>query len=373
MASIIELEKTISGLNDKDNELVNRFFLINTTVGKLKLPEEMKPWAEKSFGSIAGVESQSIIKVLNRLTFESALFNELRAKRPIEAKADEDAIKAINESVGDPFCKPLTGTPEDSFGRVKGKYCISASNVAKYDGLHGLIIFKSHNPLEFSEKELQDDFSTALKWFDKAYDSNNNAVYPFMLWNCLWRSGASIIHGHFQLVLGEGSHYAEAEQYNKVRQEYAQKFGSDYFLDLYRAHELLGLGFEKKKIRVYASITPRKDKEITIVSEKLDKNFVSAIYKVANCLVKELGVNSFNMGIILPPLAKAAKKANKANAANSLTSLADWKGFPFIARIVNRGALNAKTSDIGGMEMYARGNVIETDPYKVFEKVKSVF
>ena len=245
--------------------------------------------------------------------------------------------------------------------------------MAKYDGLHGLIIFKSHNPLEFSEKELQDYFSTALKWFDKAYDSNNNAVYPFMLWNCLWRSGASIIHGHFQLVLGEGSHYAEAEQYNKVRQEYSQKFGSDYFLDLYRTHELLGLGFEKKKIKVYTSITPRKDKEITIVSEKLDKSFVSAIYKVANCLVKELGVNSFNMGIILPPLAKAAKRANKANAANSLTNLADWKGFPFIARIVNRGALNAKTSDIGGMEMYAKGNVIETDPYKVFEKVKSFF
>jgi hypothetical protein len=246
--------------------------------------------------------------------------------------------------------------------------------VAKYDGLHGLIIFKSHNPLEFSEKELQDYFNAAMKWFDKAYESNNNAVYPFLLWNCLWRAGASIVHGHFQLVLGEGTHYAQAEHYNKVRKEYAQNFGSDYFSDLYRIHELLELGLEKKKTKVYASITPQKDKEITIVAEKMDKGFVSAIYKVANCLVKELGVNSFNLAIIFPPLAKAIKRANPANnGVNNSADLAEWKGFPVIARIVNRGALNTKTSDIAGMELYARSNVIETDPYKVFEKIKGCF
>jgi hypothetical protein len=357
MPSIIELLSIFAGLKEDEKELFSRFFLVNSTIGKLVLPEDMKPRAEKSFGDVAGVETQKIIKILNKLTWEASLFNELRAKRPIEAKTDEDAIKAINESIGDPFCKPLTGTPADSFGRIKGKYCVTASNVAKYDGLHGLIIFKNHNPLEFSEKELQDYFKTAMKWFDKAYKSNRNAIYPFLLWNCLWRSGASIIHGHFQLVLSEGSHYAEAEFYNHVRKEYNEKFKSDYFSDWYKTHQLIGLGLEYKRIRIFTSLTPKKDKEITIVSKKLDKNLVSAIYKVARCLVKDLGVNSFNLGIILPPTAK----------------LAEWKDFPFIVRIVNRGALNAKTSDIGGMEMYARSNVIETDPYKVFEKVKSYF
>jgi len=357
MPSIIELPSIVAGLKEDEKELFNRFFTVQASTGKLVLPEEMKPWAEKSFGDITGVESQKIIKVFNKLTFEAALFNELRAKRPIEAKSDEDVIKVINDSINDPFCKPLTGTPGDSFGRVKGKHCISASNVAKYDTLHGLIVFKNHNPLNFSEKELQDYFKTALKWFDKAHKNNKNAVYPFLLWNCLWKSGASIIHGHMQLVLGEGTHYAEAEYYNKIRREYANQFKSDYFTDLWLLHQFIGLGVESKKIKVFTNIVPRKDKEVTIISEKLDKKCVSAIYKVANCLVKDLGVNSFNLGIIFPPLIKSD----------------EWKGFPVIARIVSRGSLSNKTNDVGGVELYARSNVIETDPYKVFEKVKSYF
>ncbi len=363
MPSIIDLPSIVAGLKEGEKELLSRFFSVQESIGKLVLPAEMKPWAEKNFGNTADVESQKIIKVFNKLTFETALFNELRAKRPIEAISDEDSEKAISNSLGDPFCKPLTTTPADSFGRVKGRHCITASNVAKYDGLHGLVIFKEHNPLRFSEKELQDYFNTALKWFGKANKSNRNAAYPFLLWNCLWRSGASIIHGHMQLALGEGSHYAEAEYYNRLRKEYFAKFNSDYFADLFKVHQLIGLGFENKKISVFTNITPRKDKEVTIMSERLDKRFVSILYKILNCLIKDLGVMSFNLGVILPPLGKEA--SDKAGA--------DWKGFPVITRIVSRGSLSNKTSDIGGVELYARSNVIETDPHKVFEKVKSYF
>lgn len=357
MPSIIELPGIIGGLKEDEKQLFERFFLVQETIGKLVLADEMKPWADKSFGSVASVENQKIIKVFNKLSFEGALFNELRAKRPIEAKSNDDVFKEINDSSGDYFCKPLTGTPEDSFGRVKGKHCITASNVAKYDGLHGLVIFKRHNPLEFTEKELQDYFKTALKWFDKAYKNNRNAAYPFLLWNCLWRSGASIIHGHFQLVLSEGSHYAEAEYYNELTRDYYEKFDSDYFSDLYKVHQLIGLGFESKKIKIFTNITPRKDKEVTIIANKLDKSCVSVIYKVANCLIKGLGVNSFNMGIILQPLNNNVK----------------WKGFPVLIRVVDRGKLSNKTADIGGMELYSGSNVIETDPYKVFDKIKSCF
>jgi hypothetical protein len=360
MPSIIDLPGMVAGLKEDERELFSRFFIFNKTIGKLVLPEEMKPWAEKTFGSVAGVESQSIVKVFNKLSFEGALFNELRSKRPIDAKTDDDALKAINESMGDPFCKPLTGTPLDSFGRIEGRYCSTASNVAKYDGLHGLIVFKNHNPLEIKEKEFQDYFNTSLKWFDKAYKSNRNAAYPFLLWNCLWRSGASIIHGHFQLILGESSHYAEAEWYNKIRKEYSEKFKGDYFSDLYKAHQLIGLGLEHKKIKIFTNITPRKDKEVTIISDKLDKHHVSSVYKIINSLIKDFGVMSFNLGTILPPFPLPDKNS-------------DWKGFPVITRIVSRGPLSNKTSDIGGVELYTRSNVIETDPYRVFEKVKTYF
>jgi len=360
MPSIIELPSIVESLKDEEKEVFKRFFEVNLSIGKLVIPEEMKPWIKKTFSSVDAVENQRIIKVFNKLTFETAMFNELRAKRPIEAKSyesNDDVKEELNKSIGGPFCTPLSMTPADTFGRIKGKYCVSASNVAKYDGLHGLIIFKKHNPLDFNEKEVQDYFKTAMKWFARANKNNKKAIYPFLLWNCLWRSAASIIHGHFQLVLGEGSHYAEAEYYNKIRKEYYEKYEQDYFSDFYQVHELIGLGLRRKGLRIFVSIIPRKNKEVSVISDKFDKSFISAIYKVTSCLVKDLGVMSFNLGIILPPLNKDK----------------EWKGFPIIARIVDRGDLSSRTTDIGGMELYARTNVIEADPYKVFEKVKNYF
>ena len=35
----------------------------------------------------------------------------------------------------------MEGTPEDVFGRIRGRHCITASNVAKYDGFHAVVIF----------------------------------------------------------------------------------------------------------------------------------------------------------------------------------------------------------------------------------------
>jgi hypothetical protein len=363
VSSIVELPKIISLLSPEEKKLFDRLFLVQESLGKLVLPKEMIPWADKSFGDHHSVEEQRIIKVFNRQSFESALFNELRARRPISATTDEDAAKTIKESEGDPFCKPLTGTPTDTFGRVRGWHCVSASNVAKYDALHGLIIFKQHNPLLFTEKDLADYLNTAMKWFERANRSNKEAVYPFLLWNCLWKAGASIIHGHMQTALGEGMHYGGAEYLNHVRKEYGERYASDYFSDLFRAHASVGLGLEWKKLKIFTSITPIKEKEITILGEKFDKKFMSAIFQAADCMVKELGVNSFNMGIIYPPM---NEKRNKGNESG-------WKGFPVIARIVDRGKLSSKTSDFAGMEIYAGTSVIESDPYKVFESLKSHF
>ncbi|MBW2990626.1 hypothetical protein KY348_02885 [Candidatus Woesearchaeota archaeon] len=357
MPSIIDLPGTVASLSEAEKELFYRFFRIKRGTGRLVLPKEMKEWAKKTFGNPADVEEQRIVKVLDIHVYEESLFNELRAKRPMQVKEKENLQQIIAQSEGGPFSKPLSMTPADTFGRIKGRHCVSASNVAKYDGTHGLIIFKKHDPLDFNEKEVQDYFKTALKWFKKAYKSNKKAVYPFLLWNCLWRAAASIVHGHMQLVLGEGFHYADAENDKKAIKEYHNKYECDFFSDLYKVHELIGLGFETKEIKVFASIVPREDKQVTIISKKLDKTCVNIIYKVVQCLKKDFGVMSFNLGTVFPPL-------NNDPA---------WKDFPVITRIVDRGKLSNKTTDIGGMEIYDMGNVILTDPYRVIEKVKGYF
>jgi galactose-1-phosphate uridylyltransferase len=230
--------------------------------------------------------------------------------------------------------------------------------------MHGLIVFNKHNPLEFTEKDLQDYFAVAQKWFEKANKQNPDAKYPFLLWNCLWKSGASIMHGHMQTVLGQDMHYADAEHLNQIRHDYGQKYNSNYFEDLAGLHASLGLGFTyKKKVNIFTNIVPRKDKEITIIADEIDKDFVSAVHLAASTLTKEFGVESFNVAIIIPPMER--KKGFFSKKIRN-----EWTGFPVIARLVDRGKLSNKTSDLAGMEIYAKSAVIETDPYKIIDKLK---
>jgi len=351
--SIIGLKKEVSKLNPTNKKLFNRFFSVTETVGRLKAPKSMFGYIEKNFGSIKKVEKQKIVKTFNKLSFEGALFNELRANRPIEAKTTVDIHKLIDKNLGDPFCKPLKMTPADVFGRIKGKKCITASNFAKYDGWHGLVVFDKHNPLKVNKAEILDYLNTAELWIKKVHCRDKQANYPFILWNCLWKAAGSIIHGHLQLIVTKQQHYSKIESLRKVWTDYSKEYNSDYFEDLFKAHKSLGLGVKKGKLMIFSSITPVKEKESWIVSEKFNSAHKETIAGTILSFLK-MGVSSFNLGSVFPPLDKQEK----------------WTKFPVVTRILDRGQLSNKTSDIGGMELYG-ANVVASDPYKVFKKIKS--
>jgi hypothetical protein len=138
---IADLDSLIKGLSPEKQELAGRLFDVITTTGRLVVPEEMRGWVERTFGSVRAVQEQRIVRVTNRVTLEGALFNELRAARPIDAHgAAPDLRREIESTTGDPFCSPEERTPADVFGRVRGSYSTTASNVAKYDGFHGLVV-----------------------------------------------------------------------------------------------------------------------------------------------------------------------------------------------------------------------------------------
>src|SRR5215216_4125563 len=138
---ITELRALISDLSPEDRVLANRIFDVSTTTGRLDPPEAMYAWIEKSFGSVDHVTAQRIVKVTNLITLEGTLFNELRASRPLDTGVNLDLDREIAATEGDPFCHPKEGTPADVFGRVEGKHATTASNVAKYDGFHGVVVF----------------------------------------------------------------------------------------------------------------------------------------------------------------------------------------------------------------------------------------
>src|SRR4051794_4821123 len=148
--TIVNLPRLVEQLSPPDRERFDRILHVSQSVGELVAPESMHAWIEKLFGSVEAVEHQVIVKTTNLVTLEGTLFNALRASRPFESTHSNDVEAALNEGVGDPFCHPLEGTPEDVFGRVHGAMSVTAANIAKYDAFHGVVVFGEHNPLKFT-------------------------------------------------------------------------------------------------------------------------------------------------------------------------------------------------------------------------------
>ena len=81
---------------------------------------------------------------------------------------------------------------------------MTASNLFKYcQPCHGLVLFKHHQPLEFSLPQLADVLLCARSWFRAAHSAHPSAMHPFFLWNCGAHAGASQFHGHAQVALSE--------------------------------------------------------------------------------------------------------------------------------------------------------------------------
>jgi len=348
--SITNLEAIIDSLPTKEKRLFQRIYAVTATVGELRPPQSMEPWVRQQFGSVDAVTRQKIVRVTNMVTHEGALFNRLRDFRPIEAKEKGSIdVQLVDASEDDLFGYPEEDTPEDLFGRVVGKHCVTASNIAKYDGLHGLVIFNNFNPLHFSREQVIDYIDVAWEWARRAQAKQPQAKYFFFAWNCLWRAGASIYHGHAQVMLTRDRHYAKIEGLRQVALSYKQNYGSNYFGDLFQVHRSVGCAVEKEGVRILAHLTPFRDNEVILMSEELNLSLKERIYEVLACLRDRVGVTSFNLGMVTPPLGETEES---------------WEGFPVMVWIIDRGEPNSRASDISGMEIYA-SSVVSSDPFEL--------
>jgi hypothetical protein len=353
---IAQLGAYVRALPDEQQHVFDRIFFLYTSTGDLVVPPTMRAWVEASFGDVEAIKRQHIVKVTNLITMEGALFNPLRGERPTDFVPAEDVSASIHGTLGGPFCHPEEMTPEDVFGRVRGEHCITASNIAKYDGYHGLVIFADHNPLHITTERVHDYINTALRWAKRAHNADRTAKYFFLIWNCLWKGGSSIVHGHMQLTLGQGMHYARVEHWRRQALLYRLAHGTNYFDDLYSIHEALGLGSRLGQTRVLASLTPVKEREVLLISPTRwvdNDDFEDAIGTVLRAFLDRLGVQSFNLALFQRPIDTAEE---------------DWGGFPAIVRIVDRGDLQVRTTDVGCMELYG-SSVISTDPFQVIGAV----
>jgi hypothetical protein len=375
MDSIFELEYNVNDLkkvDEKSYKLFNRIYSFYSEVGTLKIVPSMKPLVLSYFGErddsgqltskvedvFENLEKQRIINIFNERSGQGTLYNSLRSNRPgMNRDLSEEIIKLQylirNSEKNCDFCSPEENTPEDVFGRVRGKYSITAANIAKYDVWSSLVIFKKHNPLEFNLKELSDYLDTAFKWFDMVFNEDENYKFPFFVWNCLPRAGASQVHGHAQILMTRDRSYARVESLKRTSHEYKKETKEEYFNDLYMVHKSLGLSHKSGNVRLFASITPIKEKEIIIISpgspSKMDQT-KKVIFNILRCFIDVLGVQNFNMSISCP-------------------SMNEDDDLPYIIQMVDRGDISKSTADIGGMELYG-STVVADDPYKVIKKLR---
>jgi hypothetical protein len=353
--TIMGLDEVVAELPHEERSLFERIFRVVVRHGELVPPPEMLPWIEKQFGSVEATVSQKIVRVTNLITLEAVLFNWLRSSRPMWRSQPFDLDRALAEDTGDPLKDPYTGTPADVFGRVRGRYCVTASNVAKFDGFHSLVIFDEPNPLHWDREHLRDYLETGERWALEAHRADPEARYYLLIWNCLWRAGASLLHGHAQVMLGRDMHYAGVESLRRAGLLYQAEYRANYFDDLYRAHEMVGCAFERDGVRIIANLAPKKEHEVLLMAPWPTLALKDAIYDVLVCLRDRLHVESFNLAIYRAPLGSTDE---------------NWAGFPLIVRIVDRGDLTSRTADIGAMELYA-ASVVSSDPFKLAETLSA--
>ncbi len=362
---ITTLLDQIAGLPAELQQAARHIFYIDITKGAAIPPPAMEAWVERQFGAVADVREQTIVKVTNRLTLESALFNPLRARRPSESGGGDAALEAWIErelAARDMFREPERDTTADLFGRIRGRFCITASNVAKYDGWHGLVIFDEPHPLRFGQEQLADYLDVTLRWIAAAHAHDPQAIYPIITWNCLPKSGATLMHGHMQIALARGMHYAQVERWRRAAALYRATSSATYYDDLYALHRGLGLAIAcPHGVRAFVHLTPQRNREVVLFADSPplplspSPPLAEALHVVLRGLIDRQGMRAFNLAIALPPIGPAPE---------------DWGAMPIVTRLADRGDPMSNRSDLGAMELFASG-CVTADPFVVAQSLSA--
>ncbi|KAL0045197.1 hypothetical protein WJX82_000372 [Trebouxia sp. C0006] len=275
-------------------------------------------------------QAQTVVSVTNKITHQQAWFKARTQKPQLFQQPDILSDPTVAKQHCD-FCNWQNYTASDSFGRTETTHTVTASNLFKYS----------------------------------SQQAHPEAKYPFLLWNCLPRAGASQFHGHAQVMLSKVALPCHTQAAITESEMTAAGLGAvTYQASVLEAYMSLGLvtavGPSHDRAYCYPSITPLKDMETVIHGTSLlSSAFAAAVHGVLRTLVDQLGVTTFNVGIS-GMAAIGNDLAADFQRGNTTTCTA-----PVIARIVSRGKLSSQASDFGGLEVFASASIGHTDPFVV--------
>jgi len=352
MPRIADLPDLVAGLRGAAAERAARLLYVERVTGRCVVPDGMQDWVRKQMGDVSAVETQTVVRVVNRVTWDGALYNPLRSRRPLRHAPPADAA----DGEVDLFADPLRTTTADPFGRVQGVHCVTSGNISRWDGQCAVQIFSEPDPLRVTAEHVRDYFRTALQWARAAHEQDEQARYFIWMWNGGARGGASIRHAHAQLGLGRGMHYARIEALRRAASEYRARHGANFFEDMCALHDDLGLGFRVAVSRGFVNAPALRPKDVWIFGAAAtpEDGLADAFAAVLRSLIDRTGTGAFDAVVYAPPLFPGAPE--------------DWSGFPCFARVVDRGAPSMISSDIGALDLFAH-NSISVDPYEVRERI----
>ena len=361
MSRVAELPRLIEALPPEQQERARTLFDIAVSTGRLSAPPELRDWLIEHFGSVEAAEEQRIVHVTDRWSLHGALFSPLRGSRP-QASASSGAFRErVAATVGDEFCHPETGTPADTWGRIRSRRTITAANAAMYEGRHGVVIFDQHDPMAFDEELVCDLLETGRAWAERGRAEEPEASAYLLIWNGGPRAGGSIVHGHAQVTLGR-AHYPQVERARRAAATYAAQTGGAYFADTVAVHRDLGLvPAEAAGVATVSTLTPVKERELLVIGQpgmdERDPAFLAVVARTVVAYRDVLGVRAFNLALHRPPI-------DPAIAATDA-----WGTMPPVVHLVDRGDPDSHSSDIGAMELYAAA-VVGADPFAVADALR---
>ena len=353
--SITDLPDRIAVLAPAARARFERLFEVTRSEGQCVVPETMRPWAIETFGSVEAVERQAVIRVTNTVTWEGAQYNPIRMRRPMPVRtADGGPQSSDKRPRADIFAAPLESTAADIFGRVHGKHCVTTSNIARWEGMNAVLIFDTFDPLAIDAAHMRDYFAASREWARRGRQAAPEARHFVWMWNGGPMGGASIPHAHAQLALARGRTYAFIERLRLAALGYRARYGSDYFADLLAAHADVGLGFALGGVPGLINLGALRGYDTWLLGAAFDDALASAFARALRALIDQAGTRAFTASVVMPPI--------NAEGGPERPDDPDWRGFPFIARIVDRGRADAASSDIGSLDLFG-ASVIGHDPY----------
>ncbi|GIW67442.1 MAG: hypothetical protein KatS3mg096_310 [Candidatus Parcubacteria bacterium] len=315
----MEIEKALENLSLEEKEIFDRIFAIRKEQIILKdLPEKYKEF-----------ERQELIYIKDKILNKEAVFNIKRNRRPQPFKAE---IERTIDIEPDPFCSYQTETPIDELDRIENEASVTASNLSKMADYHSLVIFKKHNFFEINEKDFVSALNLAKEWFKKIKNFDQEIKTQIFIWNYHYRSGASILHPHFQLLAYKDMPL-NVERLNSRLNFYQEKFDRNYFEDYFLLAKKLNLGKEKNNFKIWFSLTPEKEKALNFYGDLFSAG--DFFYQILQKLI-QTGTQSFNIFYVLD------------------------LNYGFF---VDRGEINKKNSDLGALEIFGI-KIISTDPFE---------